>query len=628
MKLTKEYLLSLENNQKLKEQEIFKEFYNCKTNPRYCIETYFSVVAGANRVPFKLFPHQIKTLDAYEKYQNVITMKTRQMGFTTFTGAWIAWNMMTKNNFHVLIISKRLDDTKKFIAEIKAIIDEVIKEYPWLCRGYVEGHNNKTYFKLEKTNSTLTGQSTTDDAGRGFSAINALVIDEVAFIDRKSPEKMNEIVAAAGIALTTVRGKMIAISTPKGQSGWYYDTYNNADKKGFRIVNAHWTEHPNYKKGTYKWIKDPNKPAGGYIKFLDQSWPDQVFDVATGMYIELKKDEYQFVLDGKIRSPWYDFESRRLGPERTRCELDCSFMGTGGEVLDADTLRELQLFLENSAYKEFSNPFAHINGIYREYKEYIEPVVGRRYVLSADVATGDGSDYSAFTIIDVETLDICGTFKAQLIPDAFGKLIYMVGKRFGFCPVIVENAGGGGTTLQTLKQDGYPNIYYSILRKNDPSTGMKKRKIGLWPSEEVRWQGGDRLEQVIRLFQLKIHCKDILTELNTWIWDKDGKRRHAPEKNDDLIMAAQHGIYYIYYVIKRADRNRELQALVSSVKRNGVSIKKIESTNNYSGLGGMITNVEETNSTNKFLYKYRDNYANFNVDKESGMNLQRRGMIL
>lgn len=628
MKLTKEYLLTLENNQRIKEQEIFKEFYNCKVNPRYCIETYFSVVAGANRVPFKLFPHQIKTLDSYEKYQNVITMKTRQMGFTTFTGAWIAWNMMTKNNFHVLIISKRLDDTKKFIAEIKAIIDEVVKEYPWLCRGYVDGHNNKTYFKLEKTNSTLTGQSTTDDAGRGFSAINALVIDEVAFIDRKSPEKMNEIVAAAGIALTTVRGKMIAISTPKGQSGWYYDTYNNADKKGFRIVNAHWTEHPIYKKGTYKWIKDDNKPAGGYIKFLDPNWPEQVFDQATGMYIELKKEDYQFVLDGKIRSPWYDFESRRLGPERTRCELDCSFMGTGGEVLDADTLRELQLFLEKSKYNEFTNPFGHINGIFREYKEYIAPIEGKRYVLSADVATGDGSDYSAITVIDVETLDVCGTFKAQLIPDTFGKLIFLVGKRFGNCPVIVENAGGGGTTLQTLKQDGYPNIYYSILKKNDPSTGMKKRKIGLWPSEEVRWQGGDRLEQLIRLSQLKIHCKDILTELNTWIWDKDGKRRHAPEKNDDLIMALQHGVYYIYYVIKRADKNRELQALVSSVKRNGVSINKIESTNQYSGLGGMISNTAESNSTNKFLYKYRDNYSNFNIDNESGMNLQRRGMIL
>ena len=62
-----------------------------------------------------------------------------------------------------------------------------------------------------------------------------------------------------------------------------------------------------------------------------------------------------------------------------------------------------------------------------------------------------------------------------------------------------------------------------------------------------------------------------MTELYTWIWDKDGKRRHAPEKHDDLLMALQHGVYYIYYVIRRSDKNRNVFNNVFEVKRDGVS---------------------------------------------------------
>lgn len=616
MKLTKEYLAGLD--EVTRKKVVFQEYYRCKTDPQYCIETYFTVVAGKKRLPFRLFPHQVKTLTAYETYQNVITMKTRQMGFTTFTGAWVAQKMMTNNNYQALIISKTMVDTEKFIDEIKTIINEVIEEYPWLCKGYHKKHNNKRSFKLKDTNSLLIGQSTTANAGRGFSAINVVIIDEVAFVDRNSPEKMKEIVASTGPALTSVQGKFIAISTPKGQSGWYYETYMNAQKKGFRIVDAHWMEHPTYRRGSYQWIKDEDHPEGGYLKFLTEEWPDEVFDQDLGMFVKTTKESYQFTLDGRIRSPWYDFESRRLGPMLTRCELDCSFMGTGGEVFDADLLRELQVFIDNSPYsRNFTSP---LTGSFKEYKEYISPDQNHRYVLSADVATGDGSDFSAFVVIDVDTLDICASFKGQLIPDTFGKLIYIVGTRYGTCPVIVENAGGGGTTLQTLKADGYSNIYYSILKKNDPSTGMKKRKIGLWPSQEVRWQGGDRLEEVIRNKKMINHCQDLLAEFYTWIWDKDGKRRHAPGKNDDLIMAAQHGVYYIYYFIKRADKNRRVTSKVAEVRVNGKSIAKSNSPNKYTGLGGMITNVERINHIPE---KYRK--QSLNIEKESGMNLKKFG---
>lgn len=365
---------------------------------------------------------------------------------------------------------------------------------------------------------------------------------------------------------SVIHSLVSSYNTPKGSGGWYYDTYTNADAMGFNVIEAHWTKHPLFSQGQYSWIHDATHPDGGYIKFYNKTWPDTLFDKASKSYLKIEKDSYNFIRDGKIRSPWYDFESKKLGPRLTLCELDCSFVGTGGEVFEGDILREFKLHAQAS---EFVNIAEFFNGFLRDYKEFKAPEEGHKYVISSDVATGDGSDYSTFVILDLNTLEICGTFKGQMLPSVLARMLYTIGKRFGTPPIVVENAGGGGSTLQDLKEMGYPNIFYSTLNKKDESLGVKKRKIGLWVSEEVRKKGGDKLEQYIRDGLLKIPCMWIAEEFFHWIWDKDGKRRHAPGKHDDMIMALQHAIYYHAFVYKRNTRNRENFRTMFDIQRNG-----------------------------------------------------------
>lgn len=540
---------------------IFKEKIKCAMDFKYMIETYFTVDAGGTRKAFKLYPHQKTALKAYLKYPNNITMKTRQMGFTTFTSAFVAACMVTSNNFKTLIISKEMGSSKDFLKNIKDIIDNAKRmtrlgeneDAPsWLIPDYKEGYNNKESFELEN-GSYVKAQGNTEDAGRGISGLHLAIVDEVAFIDRKSPNRMNEIWAAIGPALSTVQGKAIMISTPKGSAGWYYDTYTNAKAMGFNIIDAHWTVHPLFNRGQYQWISDESNPEGGYVKFYNETWPDTLFDKETGTYIEIKKSIYNFRKDGKIRSPWYDFESSKLGPAKTACELDCNFMGTGGEVLEADMLRAMKTYAESISFTTLQTAIKFLD----DYTEFEAPQEGHRYVVSCDVATGDGSDTSTITILNMSTLKIAGTFKANLYPNAFATVIAYLGYRFNKAPVVVENAGGGGTTLQELKEISYPNIYYSTLNKKDETLGVKKRKIGLWISEDVRKKGGDKLELMIRLGTIVIPCQRLVEEFYTWIWDKDGKRRHAPGKHDDLIMSLQHAVFYYSYVYKKHNRHRE-----------------------------------------------------------------------
>lgn len=565
---------------------ILKEKIKCYRDPKYLIETYFSVDAGGKRIPFVLYPHQLDALDAYIKFPNNITMKTRQMGFTTFTAAFICCMIINNNAFKVLIISKEMNSSKDFVKTIKDIlyharlatrITDDDNSDSWLIPNYKEGYNNKESFYLEN-DSFVKAQGNTEDAGRGVSGLNLAVVDEVAFIDRKSPEKMSEIWAALGPALATVQGRTIMISTPFGSNGWYYDTYTNAKNMGFNVIDAHWTKHPIFNKGQYQWIFDDTHADGGYLKFYNETWPNTLFDREAGVYLEIPKESYGFIKDGKIRSPWYDFESKKLGPRKTACELDCTFVGTGGEVLDPNILREMKIHAESCEFKALDSS----QGMMSFYREFKAPIPGRNYVVSADTATGDGSDYSSVTILDLDSLDICGSFKTQLLPKTFARVIYELAIRYNHAHVVIENAGGGGTTLQELKEMRYTNIYYSTLNKKDESIGVKKRKIGLWVSEEVRGKGGDQLEQYIRDKMITIPDDRYVEEFYNWIWDKDGRRRHAPGKHDDLIMSLQHAIYYHAYVYKRNKRNRSNFNNMFNVQKNGVDY--------YSpnGAGGML----------------------------------------
>lgn len=573
MRLTKEYLATIPVSDR--RDIILKEYIRCKFDLKYCIETYFTVLAGNKRIPFDLFPHQIDAFNAYEEFSYVISLKSRQMGLSVFTAVYCAAKVVFNNNFKILLLSKTMTDSKGFLKLIKDMLDEARMDYPWLVPDYLLNYNNKESFTLT-TGSMIKAESTSDDAGRGLSP-DFLVIDECAFVDRRSPGKMKEIWAAVSPALAATKGKAVLISTPKGSSGFYYETFLNAKERGFKVINSHWTVHPIYNQGTYQWIVDNQKTGAGHVKFYGKPWPKTIFDKDAGSYIEIKKEKYPFICDGKVRSPWYDMESGKLGPRLTASELDCTFVGTGGEVLDADMLRDMKIYSDSL---KFTNPFESLKGIYRNYREYKAPIDAHKYVVSADVATGDGSDFSAFVVLDMTTLEIVATYKEQLLTATYAIILEKVARRYNVANLVVENAGGGESTLQELKRLTYPHIYYSILQKKDPSTGMKKRKIGLWASADVRLQGGDKLEEVLRMRNLLVPCEYLVSEFYNWIWDKDGKRRHAPEKNDDIIMALQHGIWFYFYWYKRSERNMGNFQKMFEVQRNGESIR-LEEDNRF-----------------------------------------------
>ncbi len=534
-----------------RQKTIIKEFVKCKKDPIYCIETYFTVLDSAKgaRVPFKLYPHQKRAVRDFEEYSSNLTMKTRQMGFTAVSSAYVAFYMITKQNQIINALAQEKKTSRKFLRQVRETLDNARKTAPWLVSDYVFNNNGKDSFTL-KTGCIITAEANKPDACRG-DTINLLIIDEVAAISH-----MEEIWASAGLTLTKSRGKCIGISTPKGASGWYFEQYSNAADNGWNIIEAHWSEHPDYLKGMYQFIKDSTHKEGGYIKRFNEEWPD-VSD-ATQLKKYFTKETYPYMTDGKLRSPWYDYESKRLGLQKTRCELDCSFSGSGSEVLDAEVIRALRLGAkEHIPLDPFMLGF-ETKGMWKSLKIFEEYNPDHGYSLGADVATGDGSDFSTIVVMDLTTKEIVTTYKEHIDPIMFAKIIKAVGLYYGYCMAMVEYQGPGLTVLLELKNNlRYTKLFYSTLKKAEP-TKPQKRKIGFWQGQSTRALGGDKLEECVNTNQIFIYSEDIIAEFDTWIWDTDGKRRHAPGKNDDLIMALANLMFYIYYVLPKQTMNKSM----------------------------------------------------------------------
>lgn len=596
-KLTTEYLATIKDLS-LRKKIILKEFIKCRKDPIYCIETYF-ILADAEtgkKESVKLYDFQKKAILEYESYNYNLTMKSRQMGFTTVSCLYCAWYMLCKQNMVVNALANKLKTSRKFLLTVRMMLDEARKqtilpetkgtkeEVSWLVSNYEENNNAKESFGL--VNGTrIQAESNNPEACRG-DTINLLFIDEITAIDGENPGRMEVIWSSAGITLTRSRGKCIGITTPKGASGWYFEQYSNAEINGWNIINAHWTQHPEYSKGMYKWHSVQGHPNGGYIEMLNEQWPRSVDRQSAQAY--KTKTTYDFVRDGKIRSPWYDVESRKLGPRRTSCELDCSFAGSGGEVIDPSKVTELIQLASKPENKPINTPG---KGMLKSYKQFALYNPLHQYVLAADVCTGDGSDYSGFVILDITTMEIVATYKEDVEPIFYAEIISTKAFEYGACLVIVESQGPGLTVLLELKDRiKYKNLYYHTLKKTELNK-QQKRKLGFWQSNSTRQLSGDKIEELIGTNAIKISSLDLLHEFHTWIWDKDGKRRHAPGKHDDLIMALQMALFYVFFVKVKPEQQREM------LKRNMEIMQR--------GNWGLVTrtNFDEAQGLWKDLYE-------------------------
>ena len=193
----------------------------------------------------------------------------------------------------------------------------------------------------------------------------------------------------------------------------------------------------------------------------------------------------------------------------------------------------------NNKFCNYETPF-HI---------FRKPTKDGKYLISADVARGDGSDFSTIQIIDVETLEQVAEFRGKVSPDIFAEIINEVGRIYNYAYAVVEcNSFGLATALDLNRKLKYKRMFFSktiteiYVRPYDFKVDENAIIPGFQTTKKTRPLIINNLRTHLREGGLKIYSERLLLEFRNFIQNKD---RPEAEKgyNDDLIFAIAIGLF-------------------------------------------------------------------------------------
>jgi hypothetical protein len=255
---------------------------------------------------------------------------------------------------------------------------------------------------------------------------------------------------------------------------------------------------------------------------------------------------------------------------------DCDFSSSGQTVVEA---KDLDYYTKNYV----SNPIEKM-GQQTELWVFEKPIDSHNYIVSADVARGDGGDYSAFHIIDVlpnGTLKQVAEFKGKIDTIAYANLLYNVSKEYNKALLVVENNNIGWSVVSKLIELRYDNLYYS-LKSNSPLIDFNssinnrydlKSKDDMVPgfstTSATRGVMLEKMEEYVREKTIVIQSKRTMSELETFIWN--GQKAEAMRGyNDDLVMSLAIGIWVRETAFRLRSYGLNLtKSSLSSIKKTG-----------------------------------------------------------
>lgn len=225
------------------------EMIKCSQDITYFAEKYYTIVSlKVGKTIIKMYPKQQQLLELVTKNTRVICSASRQSGKTTTVGIFACHFVCFNPDKKILILANKESIAKEFLARIKQGFELLPK---WLKPGIEEWNQTSVKFT---NGSGIEVSATSSDAARGKSC-NVLVIDEAAIIDQKL---MSELWASVyPIVSSDINSKVILISTPKGNSGMFYEIYqkslmpSHVNEEGWKSITIGWQDVPGRDKKWY-----------------------------------------------------------------------------------------------------------------------------------------------------------------------------------------------------------------------------------------------------------------------------------------------------------------------------------------------------------------------------------------
>lgn len=340
-------------------------------------------------------------------------------------------------------------------------------------------YNSKFEISFPKINSKILVLPSTENVGRGYTLHNVLAT-ELAMWD-KAEEKM--------VALENsvpIDGKIIIESTPNGVGNLYHKM---------------WVGDNDYTKKEYGWW-----------------WLYDEEHIET-------------------------IRRRMNNPQKFAQEYGLEFLASGRPVFDQNAVtRQRKNILRVG--DQVIDPDGTVHTVVQkgDWRFYKKPNANDIYVFGVDTSEGvTGGDYSVAVIFNRMTGEEVGMFRGIIAPDKFAEELNRVGREYNNAMMVVESNNHGLVTITVLKQLFYPTLYFRPAKFESISSPWSD-KLGWKTTTMTRPLLIDDLNQVLRDAEITLHSKEILDEMNVFIYDKNNAMTPQEGFHDDCIFAT--GIAY------------------------------------------------------------------------------------
>jgi hypothetical protein len=136
----------------------------------------------------------------------------RQAGKSTIVAIYALWQALNTPDCSVLILSPSLRQSSELFKKVIRFYEQLNKPVP---------ADTETALTLELTNgSRIVSLPGTEKTIRGYSGVSLLLLDEAALVDDDLYRSVRPMVAVSD-------GRLIALSTPRGKRGFFYEAWEN-----------------------------------------------------------------------------------------------------------------------------------------------------------------------------------------------------------------------------------------------------------------------------------------------------------------------------------------------------------------------------------------------------------------
>lgn len=421
----------------------------------------------------------------FDHAQRLIILKARQLGFSTAVCGFFYHDTIMNPGTISVIIGYNREMTAELLEKIKLFY----KTTPPELRPTIQ-YDSRYEMSFPRINSKIIVLPSTETVGRGYT-INNLLCTELAMWE-KAEEKMSTLEASVPI-----NGRIIVESTPNGIGNLYHEM---------------WVSDNDYVKKEYGWW-------WGY-----------------------SEEEIEII------------RKRTNNPQKFAQEYALEFLTSGRLVFDHDAIinqRKNILRLDDLIHweEEGVEMFGQVH-IKDQLRIYKPPVKGHMYVMGVDTSEGvEGGDFSSVTVYDRMSGEEVAFFRGLVAPDKLGEMLGGTiahddvlaktgwGQYYNTAMLVVEVNNHGITTIDTLKRNRYPSMYFRPV-KFDTLGSEISEKMGWRTSQTTKPILIDDYNKAMRDGILIIHSKETLDEMLTYVYDDNNEMKPMTKKyKDDCIMS-------------------------------------------------------------------------------------------